>query len=79
MVCGNAPEDAVGSVVHLDEPESCECRADLNGDGVVDGADLSALMAEWGASDSDVDLDFNGVVDGSDLARLVGAWGVCSD
>lgn len=28
-------------------PPSCS-RADINGDGVVDGADLGALLAEWG-------------------------------
>ncbi len=49
---------------------------DLNGDGVVDGADLGMLLAQWGACPGcDADLDSNGVVDGSDLGTLLGNWG----
>ncbi len=44
--------------------------ADLNGDGVVDGADLGALLSQWGAQGGPADLDGDGVVDGV-LAR----WG----
>jgi hypothetical protein len=29
-------------------PDPCCCPADLNGDGVVDGADLLILLASWG-------------------------------
>jgi len=51
--------------------------ADLNDDGVVDGADLGALLGAWGACVDDccrADLDGNGVVDGGDLGALLGAW-----
>ena len=47
---------------------------DLNGDGVVNGADLSILLAAWGSDDPVADLDGNGVVDGADLALLLGDW-----
>lgn len=51
--------------------------ADLNGDGVVGGADLGALLAAWGPCQGDcpADLDGNGVVGGSDLGELLASWG----
>ena len=48
---------------------------DINGDGLVDGADLSALLAAWGTDDPDADLDGDGNVDGTDLSTLLGNWG----
>ena len=53
------------------------CYADSNGDRVVDGADLGAMLGLWGASGSAIDLNANGVVDGADLGLLLGAWGQC--
>jgi hypothetical protein len=47
---------------------------DLNGDGIVDGADLGALLGEWGSADSLADLNNDGIVDGADLGTLLGAW-----
>ena len=47
---------------------------DLNGDGVVDGADLGLLLGAWGAS-GPTDLNGDGVTDGADLGLLLGAWG----
>ena len=49
---------------------------DLNGDGVVDGADLSSLLGGWGGTSTDLDLDGDGQVGGPDLAILLGAWGL---
>jgi hypothetical protein len=48
--------------------------ADLNGDGVVDGADLGALLGAWGSA-TFADLNGDGIVDGVDLGTLLGAWG----
>jgi hypothetical protein len=48
--------------------------ADLNGDGVVNGADLGILLASWGSSGA-ADLDGNGTVDGADLGLLLADWG----
>jgi len=53
------------------------CPADLNGDGVVDGADLGELLSAWGSSKSSADLNGDGVVDGADLGELLSAWGAC--
>ncbi|MCA9285209.1 MAG: hypothetical protein KDA22_08355 [Phycisphaerales bacterium] len=49
---------------------------DLNGDGIVDGADVGLLLGSWGAcAGCPADLDGNGTVDGSDLGLLLGNWG----
>lgn len=49
--------------------------ADINGDGNVDGADLAALLSQWGASGfSNADLNGDGKVDGEDLATLLANW-----
>jgi photosystem II stability/assembly factor-like uncharacterized protein len=52
------------------------CVADLNGDHIVDGADLGVLLGQWNGSGS-ADLDHDGVVTGADLGQLLGAWGAC--
>jgi hypothetical protein len=52
---------------------------DLNGDGIVDGSDLAALLGAWGACPGlpcPADLNGDGTVDGSDLAALLGQWTV---
>jgi len=52
--------------------------SDFNGDGVVNGADLSTLLSAWGPCDAppycDADLDWNGIVNGSDLGILLSEW-----
>jgi formylglycine-generating enzyme required for sulfatase activity len=61
--------------------EGQSCIADITGDGVVDGTDLAAVLAQWGPCGStesclgDVILDAE--VDGKDLATVLSAWGVC--
>jgi hypothetical protein len=49
--------------------------SDLNGDGVVNGADLGILLGAWGSSGGPADLNGDGTVDGADLGLLLGAWG----
>jgi len=51
------------------------CPADLSGDGIIDGTDLSALLAAWGSSTADISGD--GTVDGLDLSVMLAAWGPC--
>ena len=48
--------------------------ADLNGDGVVNGADLGQLLAGWGQSGR-TDLNQSGTTDGADLGMMLSAWG----
>lgn len=47
---------------------------DINNDGIVDGADLAALLGAWGAT-GPADLDQSGQIDGTDLMILLSAWG----
>jgi hypothetical protein len=51
------------------------CRqGDLNCNGVVDGADLGAMLANWGNPGA-TDLDGNGVTNGADLGIMLAQWG----
>ncbi|MBX3355427.1 MAG: S8 family serine peptidase [Phycisphaeraceae bacterium] len=45
---------------------------DLNGDGVVNGADLAILLGAWGTSLGDLNGD--GTTNGADIAILLGNW-----
>ena len=55
------------------------CVGDLNGDRVVEGADLSLLLAAWGEDAASGDLDGDGIVAGGDLSILLGSWGACPE
>jgi len=60
----------------LDTPLPCE--SDLNGDGQVNGADLSVLLSQWGTClNCSSDLNESGQVDGADLSILLSSWGSC--
>lgn len=52
----------------------CAVLGDLNGDGIVDGADLGALLGLWGQPGIG-DLNGDGTTDGADLGILLGEWG----
>jgi hypothetical protein len=47
---------------------------DINGDGSVNGSDLSILLGSWGSNNPAADLDRDGVVGGTDLATLMSNW-----
>lgn len=50
---------------------------DLNGDGLINGADLGLMLGGWGSCGTPCPADLNddGVVDGADLGALLGNWG----
>ncbi len=54
-------------------PGSGGIPGDLNGDGIVNGADLAILLGAWGGR-GPADLNGDGIVDGADLAILLGNW-----
>ena len=69
-------------------PDCCEqgipcspCYAfDLNPTGIVDGADLGALLAFWGPVSPAfprADINRDGFVNGADLGILLANWGPC--
>ncbi len=47
--------------------------ADINGDNLVNGLDLTAMLANWGGTGVG-DLNFDGSVGGSDLTALLSGW-----
>ena len=49
--------------------------ADLNGDGRVDAADLTVLLALFGSAGPLGDLDGSGAINAADLTILLNAWG----
>lgn len=48
-------------------------EGDLNGDGIVNGADLGLLIGAWG-TDGPGDFNKDGVVDAADLGLLLAFW-----
>lgn len=59
--------------------DSCQCLADISGNGIVDGVDLAFVLGSWGVGGGKAGADINGdgVVAGEDLAMVLGAWGAC--
>lgn len=53
------------------------CPADLDDSGQVDGADLGAMLAQWGRPGTG-DLTRDGQVDGADLGQILASWGPCN-
>lgn len=51
------------------------CDGDLDGDGLIDGADLGEMLGLWGTDGADLNDD--GLTDGADLGLLLGLWGEC--
>ncbi len=65
---------AVNSIaIAAQVPSAGSNPADLNGDGAVNAADLSALLGNWGNAGVG-DIDGDGTVGAADLAALLGAW-----
>lgn len=60
-------------------PDYCECIADLFVNGTVNGADLGALLSEWGPASPTTasGLNRDGTVNGFDLSYLLANWGPC--
>ena len=75
------PLDYAGFVgrdlVSMGPLELPQCFGDYDCSGVIDGADLTALLSGWGTSSGDLNGD--GIVNGTDLAELLSGWGLCSD
>ncbi len=76
LVLGKGPVSPPGgSGVWILIPEIVECDLDQN--CTVDGADLMALLENWGTASGGAargDFDGDGQVDGADLGRLLGEW-----
>ena len=63
-------------------PDECECIADVSGDGIVQGADLGLILANWGPTFGHrlpADVNADDQVDGVDLGIVLQNWGHCSN
>jgi hypothetical protein len=58
------------------EDGGCDVPGDINGDCIVDGADLGIFLSLWNTADESADFNFDGIVNGSDLGTLLAAFGV---
>lgn len=89
--CDRAPQDGTVTIELFkpagpDEPETMSlaalvpggCAGDVNGDGAVNGADLSVLIGSFGSSvtpGTGGDLNGDGMVNGADLSVVIGGFG----
>lgn len=71
-------------IVDMGADEFTFCPADINGDGIVNAADLAQLLGAWGPCPeppadcpADIHGDGDGIVQADDLATLLGSWGSC--
>jgi len=70
------------NIAYVNEPH--DVPGDVDGNGVVDGLDLTAVITAWDTVPGDplwnpaADLDGNGVVDGLDLTEVISNWTVAS-
>jgi formylglycine-generating enzyme required for sulfatase activity len=52
------------------------CATDVDGDGIVGGADLTVVLNDWGSCQQCAgDVNGDGAVDGIDLATVLTRWG----
>lgn len=79
--CFVVPECSLGACVQIESigPGTCPLSADINGDGLVDGADLGLVLEAWGTCPPltigcSGDLNFDGLIDGADLGVVLEAW-----
>jgi len=64
----NVEIDAVARVHASGNP------ADIDGDGLINGLDLAAVLSAFGTASSAPDIDRSGLVDGLDLAAILAGW-----
>jgi 5'-nucleotidase len=61
------PAGGEGRIIRIDHP------ADLDGNSVINAADLNLLLAAWGLAGA-ADLNGDGIVNSPDLTLLLAAW-----
>ena len=71
--------DTPNTVWTNDSDSINDCPADFDGDGVVNGRDLTIFLNAWGSSNDIADFNDDGQVDGHDLEVILAAWGPCGE
>ena len=72
--------DAAGTVIGQGFLTARVCRADWNGSGSANSADIAAFLGDWVASVQGVpplgvaDYDHDGVVTSADIGAFLAAW-----
>jgi formylglycine-generating enzyme required for sulfatase activity len=75
---------AIATALALTLPATAQsCTGDIFANGVVNGADLGAMLSYWGPRTSDPfsiasDINGDGVINGGDLGLLLSNWGPCA-
>lgn len=80
IVCNNLPRPNIaGRWNDGGGNDVCDCKPDLNLDGIVNGADLGLMLSNWGPCTGSCSYDQNadGIVNGADLGLLLASWGTC--
>jgi formylglycine-generating enzyme required for sulfatase activity len=74
---------AIATALALTLPATAQsCTGDILANGVINGADLGAMLSYWGPRTSDPfsiasDINGDGVINGGDLGLLLSNWGPC--
>ena len=81
-ICGNSATQIIGEWIDgggnfIAEDCPVDCPADLNGDGVINGSDITFIIGSWGTDDPAADINGDGTVNGGDLTILLSEWGPC--
>ena len=62
-------DDPANICVVIDTPDP-----DINGDGVVNGQDLTFVLGFWGTGNPIADLNDDGLVNAFDLSIILSGW-----
>ena len=75
---------AIATALALTLPATAQsCTGDIFANGIVNGADLGAMLSYWGPRTSDPfsvasDINGDGIINGGDLGQLLAGWGPCA-
>ena len=72
IAMGTAPDEDLDGIIDGCKDESL--TGDLDGNGVVDGGDLTMLLGWWGSAWPHGDFNQDGTIDGQDLLHLLAHW-----
>ena len=68
---------APSATLHVVYEPPLPCDPDLDGNDIVDAADLGIFLALWNTTNPDADFNEDGIVDATDLGLLLATWGSC--
>ena len=65
------------SMIHVAQAPKCvsNCNGDVDGDGVINVADILGIVTAWGSHNANADVNDDGNVDVNDLLIVMANWG----